>query len=80
VIEAHSYAPVSHRTSRIQADYSRECLFRFVIPEGVNKGDTVFESLLSFGSTGHGKMYVPDIVLMILGIGSAGYGGGHQAA
>ena len=77
VIEAHSDAPVSHRASRIDTDYAGKCLFRFVVPERVDKGDTVFEGLLCLGSTGHGKVYVPDIVLMILEIGSAGYGDGH---
>jgi hypothetical protein len=67
VIKAHSDAPVSHRAIRIEADYLRECLFGFVVPERVQKGDTVFEGLLCLGSTGDGKMYMPEIVLMILG-------------
>jgi hypothetical protein len=77
VIEAHRDAPVSHRASRIDTDHAGKCLFRFVVPERVDKGDTVFEGLLCLGSAGDRKVYVPGIMLMNLGIGSAGHGDGH---
>jgi hypothetical protein len=59
MVKTHSDSPVRHRASRIDTDYMGECLFRFVVPERVEKGDAAPELPCASGVHDTGKFTSP---------------------